>query len=75
VLEGNTPRFPRTKIVPSATMLTRRLTGTTVGSGSPQHTPKACARQRKRTRAHTTISSGEQAGEIFYPTEVLAKLA
>jgi len=50
VLEGNTPRFPRTKIVPSATMLSSRLSSTTEGSGSPQHTAEACACPRKRAR-------------------------
>ena len=33
MLEGNIPRFPRMTIMPSATMLTRRLTGTTDRSG------------------------------------------
>ena len=38
VLEGNIPRFPRMTIMPSTTMLTRRLTGTTDGSGFDRNT-------------------------------------
>jgi Tetracyclin repressor-like, C-terminal domain len=50
VLEGNTPRFPRTKIVPSAATLSSRLTGTTGRPGSPRHTPTACPHRHQHTR-------------------------
>ncbi|HEX9498910.1 MAG TPA: hypothetical protein VF926_11160 [Mycobacterium sp.] len=49
MLESNIPRFPRMTIMPSTTMLTRRLTGTTEGSGFDRNTPRSCATPGRHT--------------------------
>jgi len=66
VLEGNIPRFPRMTIMPSTTMLTRRLTGTTDGSGFDRNTPRSCAHPAD-TPAWSTTGKGDITVHIFCP--------
>ena len=67
MLEGNTPRFPRMTIMPSTTMLYRRLTGTTDGSGFYRNTHTRILHLTRPQRQKGTTSKREIRDYIFCP--------
>ena len=70
VLEGNTPRSPRMTIMPSTTMLTRGLTGTTGRSGLAATHLKSLHPPGQITPEPASTTSTREAGVQFpVPTE------
>ena len=73
VFEGNTPRIPRMTIMPYTTMLYRRLTGTTDGSGFYRNTHQTPAPHPPAAPEGGPLANAKSAATFSVPTEGPAK--